>query len=166
MVSIREKSILKLSRNDQFELMKLNVLIASKMTDYECAQYFRKKRTDENGNGRGIYEIAAELEIGKFREYVKSYEKAFSLFLSDKDESIELSQQELKEVDADFGELFASLNRNKPFIAEFFNSGKSFKTGNDRDVCRIGNSILSLLISGDINKARKRTTAYIGGKLF
>ena len=166
LLTIRNNSILKLSSKDQFELLMVNTLIIAKMSDYECAQYFRKKRTDENGKGRPIFEIAMNLEIGVFKKYIEGYEKAFMLLVNNRDESTKLSGDELGKIKFEFGQLFTALNKEKPFISEFFRSGKSFSTGVDSDVCKIGSSLLDLIVGGDRGMAQKRTSAYLNSQLF
>ena len=82
----REKSIKFLSNRDLYELMKANIDILSKMNDFECSQYIKKKNTEESGKGRSLYGIAGTLDIVKFKNYIGLYSKAFDNITYDKKE--------------------------------------------------------------------------------
>jgi hypothetical protein len=166
MSGLRDKSLLTLSNNELYELLKLNVNIVTKMTDYECAQYVKKRRTDEGGLGRGIYEISGQLNIATFKKYIGYYDKAIQNLVSNKSSSEKLSEGEVQIVKSDFRELMAELTSKNVFVKEFFASGKSFADSSDSDVCRVSKELLKVVVSGDVEKAKKRTSAYINGQLY
>lgn len=166
MSNLRDKSLLTLSNNEMYDLLNLNVNIVSKMTDYECAQYVKKRRTDEGGLGRSLYEISGQLSITSFKKYIGFYDKAFQNMLSNKSSSEKLNEREVEIVKADFRELMAEMTSKNVFVKDFFMSGKSFAESADSDVCRVSKELLKVVVGGDVEKAKKRTSAYVNGQLY
>ena len=166
MTTTREKAVLRLSRQDLYRLVILNSKVASVMNDYECAQFYRKRRTDETGKGRSIYKIAANLDLKSFEEYLNLFTKAFLLFTSEVDESEKFTKSEIDSIKEEYAEKFSDLIEKKPFIADFFQSGKTFAKASDSEVCRIGKSLSELVVSGDKWSAQRRNAAFVQGLLF
>ncbi len=166
MSGLREKSLLTLSNNDLYDLLNLNVSIISKMTDYECAQYVKKRRTDEGGLGRGLYEISGQLSIITFKKYIGYYDKALQNLLSNKSNSEKLNEYEIEIVKSDFKERMSAMASKNTFVKDFFTSGKTFANSADSEVCRVSKELLKVVVDGDVVKARKRASAYVNGQLY
>ncbi len=166
MSGIREKSLLTLSTSDAYELLNLNIQLMSVMTDFECAQYVKKKRTDEGGLGRSVYELSGQLNFGAFKKYINFYDKAFQNLLSNKNYSSTLTPEELAIVKSEFREGMADMISKKPFVKEFFASGKSFSESSDADVCRVSKELLNVVVAGDKERAKKKASAYLTGQLY
>ena len=166
MVGLREKALLTLSNDDLYKLLKLNHDAMSKMTDYECAQYIKKKRTDEDSLGRSLYEILGNLSISSFREYLRYYDKAFANLFSNKTNAIKLNENELLQVKTEFKNLMRELLERNKFVSEFTSTNKSFAESSNSDVCRFGKELLNVMVSGDAENAKKRVSAFINGQLY
>ena len=165
MVGLREKSLQTLSNDDLYKLLKLNHDAMSKMTDYECAQYIKKKRTDEDSLGRSLYEILGNLSISSFKEYLGYYDKAFANLFSNKTNAIKLNDNELLQVKTEFLILMRELVTKDKFVSDFLSSNKSFAVSSNSDVCRFGKELLNVMVSGDAENAKKRVSAFINGQL-
>jgi len=166
MNSLREKSLLTLSNNDLYDLLNLNVNIISKMTNYECAQYVKKRRTDEGGLGRGIYEISGQLNIVNFKKYLGYYDKSIQNILSNKSYSEKLNEREIEIVMSDFQERLSDMASKNIYVKDFFMSGKTFANSADSEVCSVSKELFKVVVGGDIEKAKKRASAYLNGQLF
>ncbi len=165
MTVLREKSILTLSNNDLYDLMNLNIALLAKMSDYECAQYVKKKRTDEGGLGRGIHELTGQLSISDFKKYIGYYDKAFQNLFIGKSDSERLSDSDAEIVSGEFQSLKRDLLTKDEFVRSFFASGKSFSASPDSDVCRVSKELIKLVVTGDREKAKKRASAFVNGQL-
>ena len=166
MTALRDKSLLTLTSDDLLKLLMLNLEIMSVMTDYECAQYIKKKRTDEDGLGRSLYEISGNLNIKTFKNYVGYYEKAVDNLFSNKGNISRISETELIQVKTEFEIRISELLARDKFIREHFTTGKSFAESTNSDICRIGNELLRVVVSGNVEEAKKRASAYINGQLY
>jgi hypothetical protein len=165
MSGLREKSMLTLSNEDLYKLLKLNLSLMSNMTDYECAQYIKKKRTDEDNLGRNLYEISGNLSLTSFEEYIGYYDKALGNLLTNKSSAKQLSKDELIEVRNEFQHLMRELVTKNKFVSDFYAKGLSFAESKNSDVCRIGKELLNVVVSGEPEKAKRRASAYINGQL-
>jgi hypothetical protein len=162
---IREKAVTTLSSQEMIDLINLNLKLISKMTAFECAQYIKKKRVDENRLGRGIYEIAGELTFIEFKRFVNLYDAAFENFFLDQKKSTQLPKNELDKVKSEFQGLMMKRVMQDEFLRNFFQSGKSFSESADSDVCRVGTEILKTVVSGEKKEIEKRVAAYVHGQL-
>jgi len=162
MTILRDRSLKTLSNEDIYSLMVLNHSLLSKMSDYECSQYIKKKRTDEDNLGRNIFHIAGQLDIASFKKYFGYYNKAIFNMLSQVNASERLDDDQLNFVRNEFRK---AVSENR-IIGEFFSSGKSFATGSINEVCNVGKEIIGLLISGDPETAKMKTSAYLHGQLW
>ncbi len=165
MTVLRERALLTLSNDDLYDLMILNISIMNKMTDFECAQYVKKKRTDDGNKGRNIYEISGQLSILEFKKYIGLYDKALSNLFSNKVESVKLKEDEITTIKAEFQKLRDELLAGNEFVREFFSSGRSFAESSDSDVCRVSKELYKVIVSGDKVRARRRVSAFINGQL-
>ena len=145
--------------------MKSNIDILSKMNDFECSQYIKRKNTEESGKGRSIYGIAGTLDIEKFKKYIGIFSKAFDNMMYEKNESQSLTNNELVKVKNEYTQMLINFFEENRDINDFYKSGKSFNDINDGEVCRIGKSLIGLLVKGDINSAGMRINAYLNGVL-
>jgi len=165
MAIVREASMKFLSNRDLYDLMKLNIELLSKMNNYECAQYVRKRNTEKEGVGRGVYEIAGNLGIQEFKKYFGLYEKAFKNMMQKKNESQAISDSELQAARSDYRRFFMDLLEENADFNNFIKSGKSFNDLGEAEVCRFGKSLMGLVVKGDAASASVRTQAYLSGKL-
>ena len=165
MTQLKDKSLLRLSNEDLYELLNLNIIIISKMTDHECSQYIQKKRTDEANLGRGLYEISGQLDLISFKKYIGLYDKALEKLISNKSDAGRLSENELADIKLEMKDLMADLVIRNEVVKNYFMSGKSFSDSPDSVVCTVGKELYSLFVSGDVEKAKKRTLAFVRGKL-
>lgn len=161
----REKSIKFLSNRDLYELMKANIDILSKMNDFECSQYIKKKNTEESGKGRSLYGIAGTLDIVKFKNYIGLYSKAFDNMTYDKNESQSITDADLIKVKNEHRQLLVNLIEENKKINNFIKSRKTFNDISEGEVCQIGKYFLGLVVKGEVNSAGMRANAYINGIL-
>ncbi len=165
MAVLRERALLTLSNDDLYDLMILNISIMNRMTDFECAQYVKKKRTDDENKGRNIYEISGQLSIRDFKKYIGLYDKALSNLFSNKMDSVKLKEDEIIKVKAEFQKLRGDLLAENEFVREFFSSGRSFAESSNSDVCRVSKELYKVIVSGDKVRAKRRASAFINGQL-
>ena len=161
----REKSNKFLSNRDLYEHMKSNIDILYKMNDFECSQYIKKKNTEESGKGRSLYGIAGTLDIIKFKKYIGSHSKAYDNMMYEKNESQPLTENELIKVKNEYRQMVINLLNENKNINDFFKSGKRFSDIEDGEVCKIGKSLIGLLVKGDVSSAGMRVNAYLNGVL-
>lgn len=162
MSELRDRALQTLSNDDINNLMILNFNLLSKMSDYECSQYIKKLRTDDGNLGRNIFQIAGQMDIDSFRKYLGYYDKAIVNMLSQEDASERLNSSQLSIVRDQF---IKDISENK-IIGVFFSSGKSFATGSNKDICTVGKEIIGLLISGDPESSKMKTSAFLHGQLW
>ena len=156
----------RLSQEDLFLLMKTQQEVTTKMTDFECAQYFRKQETNLNGRGRWVYEIASTMGLERFAFLMRTTEKSFVLLREGRNEAEWQSAKEVDSIRTEFESNFRKFVRNNPHVLSFFNSGKTFATAPDAEVCRVGSATFEFVLSGEKDVVKKRLHAYIKNQLF
>jgi hypothetical protein len=161
----REKTFSTLNALDAFTVSKLTLKIVDAATAFECAQLFRKKPPDQDGEGRSFLALASSLPPKDFESYFALRVKALKLFVRGQTEGQVLPDEQIEKIKGEYQSLVFKLMRTDLRLLGYVLTGQKYSNLPDSDVCQYGRALLQSVTSGESTYAQKKSLLFVQGKL-